>query len=96
MEGMAFILALLVIALIITAPTYEGMMAKGPYTIEPSIPIPVPSHGWVSPWDQPTDTQNTIKRSSRIRPYTNQEDCAKVAGKLAAFMCTAPGSTHLN
>jgi hypothetical protein len=92
MEGLAFILVLLVLALAATAPTREGLMAKGPYTGELDIPIPIPQTGWVSPWDIPSGTVN----QKQPRPHTIHQDCAKVAGKLASFMCSVKGGVHLN
>lgn len=91
MEGIAFILVLLVLALAASAPTREALMAKGPYTNEPEIPIPTPQTGWVSPWDIPSGTVN----QKQPRPHTSHQDCAKVAGRLASFMCSGKG-VHLN
>ena len=83
MSEYTWLLFLLVIALVVSMPTVEPLMAKGSYTDEPTVPISM-AGTWVSPWLQPTSDSSGAYSP---RPFSDSTNCAKIAGRLAAADC---------
>ena len=83
MSEYTWLLFLLVAALIVSMPTVETLMAKGPYNTEPTVPISM-AGTWPSPWLQPTSEETTGRTP---RPFSDHNDCAKIAGNLADADC---------
>jgi hypothetical protein len=85
MSEYTWLLFLLVAALVVTMPTVESLATKGQYTDEPTVPISM-AGSWSSPWLQPTSVDTG---ANSPRPFSDESDCAKVAGTLAAADCYA-------
>ena len=83
MNEYTWLLFLLVVALIVSMPTVETLMAKGPYTAEPTVPISM-AGTWSSPWLQPTSDGVGVYSP---RPFSDHNDCAKIAGNIADADC---------